>query len=84
MHTDLSPHLHSSQCVVLINKLKECHENHPLRKFVGYCNEIDAAMLKCLKGERQERSRRNRQNAKEKQERIRNLLKEQAAKEEAN
>lgn len=70
MHTDLSPHLHSTECNDLINQLKECHNLFPVKKFFGYCNTLDSAMVQCLKRERVQRSKENRERAKLKQQKL--------------
>ncbi|KAF2885618.1 hypothetical protein ILUMI_20560 [Ignelater luminosus] len=59
MHTDLSPHLHTKECNTLIDLLKQCHEDHPFRKFLGYCNSIDQQVVMCLKSERLARRQKN-------------------------
>lgn len=73
MHTDLSSHLHSEKCNTLINLLKQCHSDYPVRRFFGICNDLDAQMCRCLKDERIQRSKRNREKAKETQEKLRQL-----------
>jgi len=61
--SDLSPYKHSEECNKLISEFKECHRQHPFKKFTGICNPAKFAMDKCLKAEleatRQQKSKKH-------------------------
>ncbi|XP_054735253.1 COX assembly mitochondrial protein 2 homolog [Anastrepha obliqua] len=74
MHTDLSPHLHTSECNQLIEQLATCHTENKFIKFLGVCNEFDSQLVKCLKRERQARAAANRVKAAERQKLVRERM----------
>lgn len=47
MHPLLNAHLHPT-CQDVIQLLQQCHANHKIRKFFGYCNEPRLKVDKCL------------------------------------
>ncbi|KAK7871187.1 hypothetical protein R5R35_002422, partial [Gryllus longicercus] len=54
MHPDLSEHLHTEECNILIRKLKQCHAENKIGRFLGVCNGADRELTKCLSKEREE------------------------------
>uniref|UniRef100_A0A0K0F2S6 COX assembly mitochondrial protein n=1 Tax=Strongyloides venezuelensis TaxID=75913 RepID=A0A0K0F2S6_STRVS len=52
MQTDLSSHLHTEECNVLINMLQKCNEEFRFGRFLGKCTMLDEWVWKCTKQER--------------------------------
>ncbi|XP_075234218.1 COX assembly mitochondrial protein 2 homolog isoform X2 [Lycorma delicatula] len=51
MHTNLSPHLHTDECNLLIKELSECLGNNRFRKFLLVCDDLEVKVEQCLKKE---------------------------------
>ncbi|GAA5864443.1 hypothetical protein JCM8547_005822 [Rhodosporidiobolus lusitaniae] len=67
MHPPLADH-QQTQCLAVIEALKQCHEQNPWMKLAGVCNDQKHALNLCLRAERVERTDKNREAAKKKRE----------------
>ncbi|KAK9507683.1 hypothetical protein O3M35_007484 [Rhynocoris fuscipes] len=67
MHPDLSSHLHTDECNILIKKLEECHKNNSFGKFLGACNDFHRDVYKCLMNEREMNRKKNAEEARRRQ-----------------
>ncbi|CAJ0954558.1 unnamed protein product, partial [Mesorhabditis belari] len=52
MQPDLSSHLHTLECNVLIQLLQRCQEEHIVGRLFGKCSDWDEAVWQCTKKER--------------------------------
>ncbi|CAH3176785.1 unnamed protein product [Porites evermanni] len=75
MHPSLAPHLHGD-CLEIIQQLHRCHEQHPVGKFLGECNDIKRALNRCLKEEDLRKRRRNQEDAKRRRKTLQDLCSE--------
>lgn len=69
--------LTSSQCQEAIQDLKMCHKQRSFAKFLGACNDVKAALDKCLSDEYLVRREINAAKAKKEKERLRRTLQEE-------
>mmetsp|Transcript_30415 Transcript_30415/g.40157 ORF Transcript_30415/g.40157 Transcript_30415/m.40157 type:complete len:80 (+) Transcript_30415:18-257(+) len=61
MHPPLfKPH---PKCQEAVEALLKCHEENPVMKFFGECNDAKAILDKCFREEKEERRRANKQKA---------------------
>eukprot|EP00271_Cylindrocystis_brebissonii_P001803 TRINITY_DN12089_c0_g2_i1.p1 TRINITY_DN12089_c0_g2~~TRINITY_DN12089_c0_g2_i1.p1 ORF type:complete len:105 (-),score=24.87 TRINITY_DN12089_c0_g2_i1:571-885(-) len=69
MHPPLTIHKHPG-CAEVIRKFKQCHDNHPVAKFWGACNDLKDELDACFREEKAERRRANLEAARHSKERL--------------
>ncbi|VDN05961.1 unnamed protein product [Thelazia callipaeda] len=52
MQADLSYYSHTVECNFLIARMKLCYNDHPFRKFFGYCDKEENDVASCCHEER--------------------------------
>lgn len=63
MHPPLfRPH---PKCQDMITRLLQCHEENPIGKFTGACNDVKAEMDNCFRQEKEEKRAANLKKARE-------------------
>jgi COX assembly protein 2 len=50
MHPPLTLHKHPA-CALIIENFKKCHEDHPVQKFFGVCNDLKIELDRCFREE---------------------------------
>ncbi|XP_011691711.1 PREDICTED: COX assembly mitochondrial protein 2 homolog [Wasmannia auropunctata] len=44
---------HNAACNEIFRRFQDCENEHPFRKFLGYCDSIQREMNKCIKEQRE-------------------------------
>ncbi|VDK53541.1 unnamed protein product [Gongylonema pulchrum] len=52
MQADLSYYSHTIECNFLIERMKRCYHDHPLGKFLGFCDKESSDVAACCHEER--------------------------------
>lgn len=71
MHPPLTIHKHPD-CAEIIEKFKKCHEDHPIAKYWGVCNDLKFELDRCFRQEKVHRRKRNLEASKEFKEKLQN------------
>lgn len=58
MHPPLALHKHPT-CEEIIVKFKLCHQEHPVAKFWGACNDLKKQLDRCFREEKRAKQRAN-------------------------
>ncbi|KAL4523646.1 hypothetical protein Ndes2437A_g00231 [Nannochloris sp. 'desiccata'] len=69
----MHPPLHISRhphCKEVIEALIKCHNDHPIAKFVGVCNDQKWALDRCFREEKKINRKKNQEKAKEERKRF--------------
>jgi len=75
MHPPLATHKHPD-CDNIIEIFEQCHDDHPLMKFMGTCNDLKRQLTLCLRAERKMTQKANAEKAAVKREKIQQKWKE--------
>lgn len=75
---------HNSVCNEFFYKVQDCQYEHPFGKFVGYCNDVEKEMRKCIKEQRQINRGINREIAKRRSNKVLEVQQKEEKREQAS
>lgn len=70
MHPPLTLHKHLACAEVIVN-FRRCHEDHPVQKFFGACNDLKTQLDSCFREEKQVKRKANFEASKQFKEKLR-------------
>lgn len=50
---------HNAACNWIFYRFQDCENEHPYRRFLGYCDQIQKEMIACMKEQREIRRKNN-------------------------